>query len=109
MTYCWNCNIFFILQSDLTNPAHGDRIHKEYSEQKSSPTQNGRHFANNIFKCIFLNENVRISIQILLIFVAKGSIDNKSALVQTMAWRRTGHKPLPEPILAQFTDAYMRH
>ena len=36
-------------------------------------------------------------------------IDNKSALVQVMAWRRTGDKPLPEPILTQFIDAYMRH
>ena len=38
-----------------------------------------------------------------------GPIDNKSALVQVMAWRRTGYKPLPEPMLAQFTDAYMGH
>ena len=25
-----------------------------------------------------------------------------------MVWRLTGEKPLPEPIVAQFTDAYMR-
>ena len=35
--------------------------------------------------------------------------DNKSALVQAVAWRRTGDKPLPEPMMSQFTDAYMRH
>ena len=23
-----------------------------------------------------------------------------------MAWRRTGDKPLPEPMMTQFTDAY---
>ena len=40
---------------------------------------------------------------------SKGPIDNKSALIQVMAWRRTGVKPLPEPMLAQFTDVYMRH
>ena len=48
-------------------------------------------------------------IQISLMFVLKDEIDNKSALVQVMAWRRTGAKPLPEPMLAQFTDAYLRH
>ena len=42
-------------------------------------------------------------------FVTKGPSDNKTALVQVMAWRRTGDKPLPEPMPAQFTDAYMRH
>ena len=66
-------------------------------------------FGDNIFKCIFLNENVRIFIQISLKFVPMGSNDNKSALVQVMAWRRTGDKPLPEQMLTQFTDAYMRH
>ena len=38
-------------------------------------------FADNIFKRIFLNENVKILIQISLKFVSKGSIDNKPALV----------------------------
>ena len=32
--------------------------------------------------------------------------DNMSALVQIMAWRRPGDKPLFEPMLTQFTDAY---
>ena len=57
----------------------------------------------------FFNEKVRISIQFSLKFVPKGPIDNKSPLVQVMAWRRTGAKPLPELMLNQFTDAYMRH
>ena len=64
------------------------------------PIQNGSHFANTIFKFIFLNENCCISIQILLKFVPKGQINNKTALVQIMAWRRTGDKPLSEPIMA---------
>ena len=42
-------------------------------------------------------------------FVPKGLIYNKSALDQVMVWRRTGDEPLPEPMLIQFTDAYMRH
>ena len=36
-------------------------------------------------------------------------IDNKPALVQVMAWRRYGDKPLPELILIKFTDTYMRY
>ena len=65
--------------------------------------------ADDIFKCLFLNENDRISIKIPLKFVPRGQIDNKPALVQVMAWRRIGDKPLPEPMMAKFTDAYMRH
>ena len=45
------------------------------------PTQNGRHFADDILKCIFLNENVWIPIEISLKFVPKGPIDNIPALV----------------------------
>ena len=65
--------------------------------------------ADDIFKCIFLDENDRILIQISLKFVPKSPIDNKPALVQVMAWRRTGDKPLTGPMLTKFTDAYMRH
>ena len=34
---------------------------------------NGRHFPRDIFKCIFLNENVYSSIKISLKFVPTGS------------------------------------
>ena len=73
------------------------------------PGQNGRHFADDILRCILLNEKSCILFRILLKFVLKNPIANKSALIQVMAWRRTGDDPLPEPMLAQFTDAYMRH
>ena len=65
--------------------------------------------ADNIFKCIFLNENERITIQISLKFVPMSPVDNTPALIQVMAWRRPGDKPLSEPMLTRFTDAYMRH
>ena len=61
--------------------------------------QNGRNFADNIFKCIFLNENVWISIKISLNFVPKGPINNIPALVQIMAWRRPGDRPLSEAMM----------
>ena len=64
------------------------------------PRQNGRCFADDTFTRIFLNENVRISITISLKFVPQGPINNNSALVQIMAWRRSGDKPLSESMMA---------
>ena len=63
------------------------------------PRQNGRHFADDIFKCIFLNENARISLKISLKFVPKVRINDIPALVQIMAWRRPGDKPLSAPMM----------
>ena len=65
--------------------------------------------ADDILKCIFMDEQFCISIRMSLQFVPKGSVDNTSVLVQVMARRRTGDKPLPGLVLAQFTGAYMRH
>ena len=59
------------------------------------PRQNRRHFAGDVFKCDFLNENVWISIKISLKFVPQGPINNIPALVQIM--------------VTQFNDAYMHH
>ena len=70
----------------------------------SSPPGNmAAILADDIFKCIFLNENVRISIKISL----KRPINNIPVLVQIKAWRRPGDKQLSEPMLTRFTDAYM--
>ena len=58
--------------------------------------QDGRHFPDDFFKSIFLNENVLISMTISVNFVPNGPI---------MAWR-------PAIIWTnddQFTDAYMHH
>ena len=63
------------------------------------PRQNGRHFTDDTFKPTFLNENIRISIKISLKFLPKVPINNIPALVQIMAWRRPGDKPLSEPML----------
>ena len=68
--------------------------------------QNGCHFTSGIFKRILLNENVRIFINISLKFTPNGPVDNVSALVQIMTWRRTSNKPLSEPMMAFFTDEY---
>ena len=61
--------------------------------------RNRSHFADDIFKCIFFNENELILIRISLKFISKGPINNIPALVQIMAWRRPGDKPLSEPMM----------
>ena len=61
--------------------------------------QNGRHFADDNFKCFFVKENIWISIKISLRFVPKRPIKNNPALVQIMAWRRPGDKPLSETMM----------
>ena len=63
------------------------------------PRQNGRNIADDIFKCIFLNENFSISNKISLKYVPWCLIDNMAALVQIMAWRRPGTKPLSVPMM----------
>ena len=73
------------------------------------PGQNGRHLANDILWCIFMNGKFCILIKISVKFVPRGPIGNNSGLVQVMAWRQTGDKPLAEPMLTRFTDAYMWH
>ena len=63
------------------------------------PRRNEQHFADDIFNRIFFNENDWISIRISLKFVPQGPINNIPALVQTIAWRRPGDRPLSEPMI----------
>ena len=60
---------------------------------------NSHHFADDIFKCIFLNENLQILNKISLKFVPKGPVNDIPALVQIMAWPHPGDKPLSEPMM----------
>ena len=58
------------------------------------PRQNGRHFADDIFKCIFLNENVWISQTIPLKFIPNVRNNNIPALAptrrQAIIWTHDG-------------------
>ena len=90
-------NRVLILQCSACSP-----VWKVNSSRKG---QNVRHFADDTFKCIFVNEKFCI----LMTFVPKGKIDNNQALVWIMASRRIGDKPLSEPMLDRFTDTYMRY
>ena len=89
----------FELFTNIKSP-HWYTVHSKKSVFNTlRPRQNGFHFPDDIFKWIFLNENVRISIKISLKFVPSGPINNIPALVQIMAWRRPGDKPLSEPMM----------
>ena len=63
------------------------------------PRQDRRHFADDILTCIFFNENCSILIKFSLKFVRNGPIDTNPALVQIMAWGRSGDKPISEPMM----------
>ena len=63
------------------------------------PRKDGRHIADDIFTCIFFNENCCILIKFSLKYVPKGPIDNNPALVHIMAWCRLGDKSLSEPMM----------
>ena len=73
------------------------------------PRQNGRRFAEDMFKCIFMNERFCISIRISLNFVSKAPIDNKSALVQIMGMAPNRRQAIIWTDDDSFTDAYMRY
>ena len=75
--------------------------HKRMPFNSLRPRQNERHFTDDIFKCIFFNENVWIPIKISLKFVSQGPINNIPALVQIIAWRQPGDKPLSEPMMVR--------
>ena len=77
-----------------------------YNINTLRPRQNGHNFADDTFKHIFLNQNVRISIKISLKFVPKSPINYIAALVLIMAWRRPGNKPLSKPTRTTRTPAF---
>ena len=74
-------NIYFRFE----NVAHGFHSHLIVSFSNTlRPRQDSHHFADDIFKCIFLNDNVWISITIYLKFVLNVPIDNKLSLAAAM-------------------------
>ena len=62
--------------------------------------------ADDIFKCIFLNEIFEFLLNFLWSFVPKGPMNNIPALVQIMAWRRPGDKPLSESMMVSLPWDY---
>ena len=110
--YSMQCAYSCLSQQSNSTPcdalvSRNDVKYKHDSHDKDSlafnslgPSQSRRHFADNILKCNFLNENVWIPIKISLKVVPKGPINNIASLVQIMAWCSPGDKPLSEPMMA---------
>ena len=82
LNQCWPS---LVLPYGITRPQWVNTLRQE---------QNGCHFADNIFKCILLNENFYILFETSLDFVPEDPIHNNSALVQLMACCRMGNKIL---------------
>ena len=89
------------MKNSFANLQYIVRLFEFNSINTLRPRQNGRHFADDIFKYIFLIENVWIPIKISLMFVLQGSINKIPALVQIMAWCRRGDKPLSGPMVVK--------
>ena len=79
--YVFFCNVAFILVHAIAGPNYTGNI---YSLDSLRLRQNGRHLADDIFKWIFLNENVWLSINISLKFVPMGQMNNIPALIQIL-------------------------
>ena len=84
-------------------------VSKELDKLTYDEKQNGCHFTDGIFKYIFFNEKVWILIKISLKLVPMGSINDEPSLVHIMACRPSGDKPLSEPMMAWYIDAYKSH
>ena len=77
-------------------------MHRSFAEKLINslrPRRNRRHFADDIFKCTFLNENVLNSIKISPQFIPTGPINNSPVSVQITVWRRPGDKPISKPMM----------
>ena len=102
-------NVCFINSSSLISPRYWFDMWASFTNSLTlyalncfntlRPRRDRWHFADLIFKCVFLNENEWISLRISLKFVPKVRINNIPSLVQIMAWRRSGDKPLSEPMM----------
>ena len=71
--------------------------------------QNGRQICRRHIQMHFLEWKFLNKIKIALKFVHKGPINNIPVLVQIMAWCWPGDKPLFEPMIELFAEAYVHH
>ena len=97
----FRCEYFFRKISCITG-LNCNTFHHHIEAETKWPPFRRRHFQVNFLEWIFF----KISIKISLKFVPKAPIDNIPALVQIMAWRRQGNKPLFKPMMAYVANIY---
>ena len=73
------------------------------------PRQDGRHFADDILKCIFLNEDVWIANEISLKFVPKGPNWQYSSIGLDNGLAPSRRQAIIWTNDVYISDAYMRH
>ena len=67
--------------------------------------QNGWPLADKFWNGFCWMKSLILCFKLYSSFICEGPIDNKSALVQVMAWCLTCNKLLPEPMLTKMYDA----
>ena len=105
--HCWGPVPFTRNWCNVNNFRMFEMLHMEITVTSSNAQwvttlrqrQNWCHFTDNIFKCIFMNEDVRILFKISLKVVPKGPVNNIPALVLIKACCRPGNTPLSEPMM----------
>ena len=90
-SHCLRPNSKEVLKISIRKTSLKNHFHMVQWVNTLGPRQNGWHFPDDIFKCFFVNENVWMSLKI-------------SALVQIMAWRRLGNKPLSSPLMVNYAN-----
>ena len=68
---------------------------------------NSKHFAVGIVNVFSWKKSYFDSEFPVSFFPSRGPLDDKSALVQVIAWRPTGDKLMTEPMMTWVTDEYM--
>ena len=96
LSQCWLIQIFITLWHCFTTKSYKAITHDLkgaviYGMQHVDLHIDGKEkLSYNICKCIFVNENCSILIQISLMSFLKSPVENKPALMQIMAWHQTG-------------------
>ena len=99
--FCWFLGTKQARSHDVNEWRQRSLVHYFITEEQIEAETKLPYFADNIFECIFINENCCILIKISLKnFVSIGPINNYLSLVQIMAWCQTGDKPLSETMMA---------
>ena len=89
---------------------HPFSIYQEIHEYLNifRPKQNNHLFVHSILNVFsWMNFNIFWFKFNLNFCIRNHSTNSKSALVQVMAWHLSGAKPLPEPLLIHFTNAFI--
>ena len=99
MSSCQYCLLLHIVWWEIADDSVGS-----YSTNILRSGQNGPHFTDNSFKCVLLNQNFNILIQLSLNFPRIQLAIRRDRFNVHLCT-----KPLPEPMMMQFNDTIRRH